>query len=327
MNLQPILHCLPSEIRQAVKALPPIALEEIHLRVSRPPTIISGGSERTLLIRSGFGLVTAGDLDLVVNAASGHSVYAVNEFLRNGFLTLEGGHRIGLCGHAVVRDGQVTGMKELAALTIRVARPIHLDCTPVMRSTLIVGAPGSGKTTLLRNQVRTLSDKQGFRVSLIDERFEIAACREGAPQLDVGRRTDVLSGCPKAEGMMLMLRSMNPEWIAVDEITTREDLSAMAQVSYCGVQLLATAHARSREDLVRRPLYRRLMSLGIFSQLLVLDTHRNVTQERFEVHAEGNGDTSDRRMSGLYGDRDGIGGKAGAFPLSGIAVCAHANEK
>ena len=146
-------------------------------------------------------------------------------------------------------------------------------------STLILGPPGSGKTTLLRECVRSLSDG-GSRVGLVDERGELAACRLGIPQMDVGAQTDVLTGCGKSEGIYLLLRAMNPQWIAVDEITAPEDIRAMEEASYCGVRFLATAHAFSPDELRRRPLYRRLRELELFQRLLILSPDKHVTMER-----------------------------------------------
>jgi len=151
-------------------------------------------------------------------------------------------------------------------------------------STLILSPPGMGKTTLLRDMVRLLSDRYRFRVAVADERGEIAAMYEGRPGMDVGRRTDVLEGCGKAEGTMTLLRAMNPEIIAMDEITEMRDLEAIRQASYCGVKLLATVHAENREGLIRRPLYRELLALEVFSRFVTVENHAG--ERRYTVTDE-----------------------------------------
>ena len=223
------------------------------------------------------GPVTPEQLQALVSQASGHSAYAAEQQLSRGFFTLSGGHRLGVCGWAVLSGGQVKTLRELSSVNLRIARELPgladrlLDRQRAARhSLLIVGPPGSGKTTLLRDTVRLLSDALGCRVSLADERGELAAVWQGMPQLDVGRRTDVLTGCPKAVAAELLLRAMNPEYLAMDEITAPEDVAAIEQAAHCGAYLLATAHASGVGELSRRPLYARLLALGVFSQAAVL---------------------------------------------------------
>ena len=148
---------------------------------------------------------------------------------------------------------------------------------------MLLGAPGAGKTTLLRDVIRLLSDRHGRRVCVVDDRQEIAACLDGMPQFDLGGNTDVLSGAPKGKSMELLLRSMNPQWIALDEITAEEDIQAILRASYCGVKFLATAHAGSRQELFSRPLYRRLMEAGIFRNLICLSADHRISIERGEA--------------------------------------------
>lgn len=250
-------------------------LSELRLRLGKPPAVLSSGPERML-----SGLVRAQELEEILQLATGRSAYACMQTLRQGFVTLPGGHRIGVCGSVVVKDGQMTGYSALSSLCIRIAHDVPIapeGLLPHLRdSALIIGAPGCGKTTLLRACIRALCGA-GSSVCVADTRGEIAGAWRGGAQFDLGARCDVLTGAEKCEGMLLLLRVMRPQWIAVDEITAERDISAMEQISYCGVKLLATAHARDVAELSRRPLYRRLCALEIFRRILVLDADRHLT--------------------------------------------------
>ena len=251
----------------------PETFEEIRLRVGQRPTARTAHGETALSSET----VTPSDVQAVLNAATARSRYAVGETLKAGFVTLPNGWRLGVCGVCVCDENGVRTIRDLTSLCIRAARACVGVGTVLHRSTLILGPPGCGKTTLLRDCVRILSD-MGRRVGLVDERGEVAACEDGSVGFAVGKNTDILTGCPKAEGMMMLLRTMAPEWIAVDEITRPQDVDAMVQASYCGVNLLATAHADSAADLYRRPVYRKMMDEGLFADALVM--RRDHTYER-----------------------------------------------
>ena len=272
-NLQPIYEILPPAYRRALALSGGNALEELRLRAGHAPTVVMCGKEENLPLPGGSGLVTQTDLEHILLAATQQSSYAANETLKEGFVTISGGHRIGVCGTAVVQSGRVVSMKEVSSLAIRVARQVAFAPGPLLTaltgSTLIAGPPGCGKTTLLRGCIAALSGA-GQRVGVVDERGELAACVRGVPQLDLGSRTDVVCGLSKQDGILLLLRAMNVHWIAVDEITAPGDLEAMRNTSYCGVNLLATAHASSKDELYRRPLYKSLMEMCLFGRLLIL---------------------------------------------------------
>ena len=276
--------------QQAAGALPPalrqralsISLErqaqaeELRLRVGRPMTVVQSGEERSL----GGSAVEGRDLEQLVEIASRASLHAVLDQVRRGYLTMRGGHRIGLCGTAVMREGEVHNLSRLSSANIRVARQVLGAADPVLEavcpqgrleSTLILAPPGLGKTTLLRDLIRQVSDGrncQPLRVAVADERGEVAGLYHGRPQLDVGARTDVLEGCPKAQGLMLLLRAMNPQVLAADEITDPQDVAALRTAVGCGAVLLATAHGTVKEDLERRVLYRTLLEEGLFRRLV-----------------------------------------------------------
>ena len=281
MELDSIKGILPGALAQAMERLDTTRIEELRLRCGNLPTVLISGREQPLPgVRTG---ITSRELAQILSAATQYSSYSAEDSLREGFVTLPGGHRIGLCGTAVTHAGQTASIRDLSSLCIRAARQVRPAIPePVSAlgvSTLILGPPGAGKTTLLRECVRRLSF-QGRRVCVADERGEVAACYRGVPQLDVGPHTDVLTGARKDAAIMRLLRTMNPEWIALDEITAPEDIAAMEQASYCGVRFLATAHAACAGELQKRPLYRRLCALELFEILLVLTPDRQVRMER-----------------------------------------------
>ena len=279
--MEQILKTLPPRLREGFLAFSPAdwgKLEEIRLRPHAPILLRFRDGEREL---SGLA-VLPGELELILELASRASLHTVLPQLRRGYLTLQGGHRLGVCGSVRLREGEIHAISPISSLDLRLARQVRgagegllsaLCPDGAFRSALILAPPGAGKTTLLRDIVRCLSDGVGcrpHRVGLADERGEVAALYRGEPQLDVGRRTDVMEGCPKAQALMLLLRGMNPRVLAADEITAPEDVAAMTNAAGCGVELLCTAHGRGREDLLRRKLYREMMEQGIFHTLVTI---------------------------------------------------------
>ena len=244
-------------------------LEEIRLGSGRPLLLRYHSYEQEL-----YPQAEQKDVDLILQRACNFSVYAYMDTISKGFITVAGGHRIGICGFGVLADRKVQNIRTPSSVNIRVASEI-VGCaeslySQLQVSTLLLGPPGSGKTTLLRDTVRLLSDKRKVIVGLADERGELSAMVDGTSQLNVGSRTDVLVNIPKAEAVMMLLRTMNPVWIALDEITAREDMEAIEQAAYCGVKLIATAHGSDYSDLKKRPLYRSLMACGVFEQVVLM---------------------------------------------------------
>ena len=272
---------LPHGLRERARRLTlseRASCEELRLRTGRPLTAVTPAGERPL----GGEPVTAREIDALLDIATGASAYSAKDSMRCGYLTVRGGFRIGLCGTVLLREGRAAGFKTVTSAAIRIARQIRDAADPVMGelcrdgaicSTLVVSPPGGGKTTLLRELVRRVSDGEGaapMRVALVDERSELAALFDGRPCMDVGSRTDVLDSCPRAEGILMLLRAMNPQVIAFDEITAPEDCAAAEAASRCGVRLLAAAHADSPRDLREKTAYRSLFENGVFEKAAVI---------------------------------------------------------
>lgn len=267
-------------------------IEEIRLRVKKPLMVRTANNEYfiTPLGQLGFKdnayLVTREDLQNTLEKMTYSSLYAAEEELRQGFLTLPGGHRVGISGETVLEQGKIRILRNISALNIRIARQpqsdivillkLLLDKRNVFLSTLLISPPRAGKTTILRLLVRELSNGvpaiglAGQTVGVVDERSEIAGMWQGIPTFDLGCRTDVLDRCPKALGLNMLIRSMAPSIIAVDELGGAEDVSAIKEAARCGVKTLATAHAGSLEELNMRGQFKELLHSQVFDRLVVL---------------------------------------------------------
>lgn len=268
-------------------------LEELRLRRGFPMTALLPEGE----VEADGPPINEDDLRQVVENATQASAHTALDRVRQGFVTLRGGHRVGLCGSVVKREGQIVTLRDISSLSVRVARSVTgqaVELLPrlmeqsVFLSTLILAPPGAGKTTLLRDLVRSLSDGGAgppVRVGVVDERGEIAALWQGEPQLYIGRHTDVMDGCSKAEGLSILIRGMNPQAVAVDEITDPADVQAITEAVGCGVSLIATAHGTAREDLTHRPVYRALLENGIFRRMVVIERKDRSRAVRVEVLA------------------------------------------
>ena len=268
-----LMQILPPWVRPDVDRLGRERMQELRMRLGKPPELVLGSDSIWL-----EQLCQMEDLNYVINTASRYSPWA-SETVGEGYLTAQGGHRIGICGKAVVHGGVVTGIRQPESLCIRVARDfpgIAREASELSGSILIIGPPGWGKTTLLRDLIRQVSATE--TVAVVDERGELFP--QGA--FDEGKRLDVLTGCPKQDGIMMVLRTMGPTSIAVDEITAREDSEALVHAGWCGVRLLATVHGSGLKQLQSKPLYKPLLEGRLFDHYLVMDRDKRFHRERME---------------------------------------------
>ena len=269
-----LLKILPEGLRRDVDKLGRNSLQELRLRLGKPPELVADISRQL----TGY-TITADDLSYCINAASRYSPWA-SDSIGKGYLTTAGGHRIGICGQAVVQSNRVQGIRSVSSLCIRVARDlvgISGSLYEKHGSLLIIGSPGCGKTTLLRDLARQIANRRKGSVSVVDERGELFPLGSG---FDTGNRSDILTGCEKQVGIDMVLRSMGPTTIAVDEITAEADADALLRASCCGVDLLATAHANDLHDLRSRPIYRKLWDFELFQWVVILQRDKSWTVER-----------------------------------------------
>lgn len=283
MKKEEILQILPERIRSVmVRAVTEWeTLQEIHIRNGRSVVLVINGKK---IMPDQSGQVVGGrEFREILESISNYSLYAFEEEIRKGYLTIPGGHRVGVAGRVLLDQGQVRTIRHITFLNIRVSHEILGCADRVMPylferdrflSTLIVSPPGAGKTTLLRDIVRqTATGGKMFtakNVSVIDERSEIAGCYMGVPQRDVGIHCDVLDACHKQEGIGMMLRSMAPEVIAVDEIGAMRDYEALTTVLTSGCALLATVHGNSFQHIREKPQLKRMLEERMFERILFL---------------------------------------------------------
>ena len=279
--LENIIRRLPDDIGRTLRMMPESMssrLEEIRFRTGRPVMVYAGGKEYEMY-RSDNQRLTPEEMEKIFSLLVHHSAYSYQEDICNGFITLDGGHRVGICGRAVTDgSGRIVNIKNISSINIRRGREVigisdallpHLtDGKGQVRNTLIVSAPKCGKTTVLRDMIRNLSN-MGYKVGVCDERCEIAGAAGGRYGFDLGLRTDVIDSCPKDAGILMMIRSMSPDVIAVDEIGTQSDAKAIERACVSGVSVIATMHGNSFEDVLHSsigPFVRR----GIIQRLIFL---------------------------------------------------------
>ena len=255
------------------------ALQEIRLKIEKPIIITSSKGEVVLSY-----ILGREDIKYILQRISNYSLYAYEEEIRQGFITIRGGHRVGLAGECVMDNGKVKTIRNISSLNIRICREI-LGCSKkVMKyivedkkvlNTLIISPPKCGKTTILRDIARNLSDG-GKKISIIDERSEIAASYLGVPQMKVGIRTDVLDNCLKSEGLIMAIRSLSPEIIICDEIGTLKDIEALIMDFNSGVHIVVTLHGESLNDLTNRSVFKELLENNVVERVILLSNREGV---------------------------------------------------
>lgn len=287
-----ILNILPRGIRLLLRnKIPDFEfLQEIRLRVQKPLLLLYNGEEIFVeRVRGEPYVVTKEDVREMVDYVSNYSLYAYEQEMKQGFITVEGGHRIGVAGQVIVEAGQVKNIRHISSVNVRMSHEVFGCADKVfpyitrhrdLCHTLVVSPPGCGKTTLLRDMIRQISDGnvylKGKSVGVVDERSEIGGCYMGAAQNHLGIRTDILDGCPKAEGMIMLIRSMGPQVIAVDEIGAGEDVHAIEYAMHCGCRMVATAHGNSMEELRKKPLFGRMLQEKRFGRYILLGNQKKV---------------------------------------------------
>lgn len=289
-----ILSVLPRSIRVLIgkEHLQYEYLQEIKLRVEKPLLLVYRGEEIIPGNQRGKPyIVTREDIREMLEYISNYSLYAYEQEMKQGYITIEGGHRVGMTGQAIIENGKVKNLRYISSINLIMSHEILGCADPIfpfitynkkLYHTLIVSPPRCGKTTLLRDMIRQISNGNGWingmSVGVVDERSELGGCYMGVAQTQLGIRTDVLDCCPKAEGMIMLIRSMGPEVIAVDEIGTAEDVHAIEYAMHCGCKMLATVHADSMEELRKKPLFDQMVAEKRFERYVLLENREHVGQ-------------------------------------------------
>lgn len=273
-NIADCIRCLSAEVLDSA--------EEIRIRVGQP-LYLRCGQKEVYPDENGY-IPTLKDIDITINKMSNYSVYAFNEELKKGYLTLPGGYRVGICGTVVYTDTGIVTIKNISSVNIRISHEVKGCADKVINilygdgrflSTLIISPPACGKTTLLRDIIRQLSNS-GLSVGVVDERSEIGGTYMGQAQNDLGSHTDILDGCKKDEGMYMLLRSMAPIVIAVDEIGSQSELDCIRHIVNSGVGLLCTVHAANSSELMQRPGFKQLTEDRLFKRYILLSSKPSV---------------------------------------------------
>ncbi|WP_026475864.1 stage III sporulation protein AA [Alkaliphilus transvaalensis] len=274
-------------------------MEEIRLRVNQPLMVYGNNEDHFVsaegeLIKDrekGF-LVRGPNIQNTLQFISNYSIYAVEEELKRGYITVTGGHRVGIVGKVISEKNTIKTMRDFSGLNIRISREKKGVANPIIKylvdssgkvyNTLIASPPQCGKTTLLRDIIRHISNGlprvglKGMKVGVVDERSEIGGSFQGNPQNDLGVRTDLLDACPKAEGMMMLIRAMSPEVIVTDEVGRYEDSIAIEEALMAGIRLITTVHGNSLEDLLNKKVIGELIKSNTFQRIILLSNKDDV---------------------------------------------------
>lgn len=292
-----IFPVVPPHFIAMLTAVSDFPIKEIRLRINRPIVLVLGESD--IMLSPLGGVVTEEqaayqctreDINKILQLISKNSLYAFEQELKMGFITIHGGHRVGLAGQGILDGGEIKALKNISSLNIRMAREVKGCADPIIPylfdkekrvlNALLISPPCCGKTTLLRDVIRQISignkECRGLQVGVVDERSEIAACKNGIPTVDLGMRTDVLDACPKASGMLMLIRSMSPALVATDELGRKEDITAVREALHAGVAVLATIHGRDVEEIKERPYVKELIEGNYFERYIILTDYPKV---------------------------------------------------
>lgn len=261
-------------------------IQEIRIKVDKPLMFVSNSGE----VRTNY-ISKLEDVKNIIQRISSYSIYAFEEEIRQGYITIQGGHRVGICGTCVLDGQSLKTIKNISSLNIRIAKDVkgcgnlvlpHIINEDSVLNTIIISPPRCGKTTILRDLARQISNGnsmcglKGKNITIIDERSEIASCYRGAPQMEVGIRTDILDNCPKSEGIIMAIRSMGPQVIICDEIGTYRDMESIVAALNSGVNVITTIHGFSEEDLYKRPVFKDVIENKVFKRAVILSNRRGI---------------------------------------------------
>ncbi|MFR1708122.1 MAG: stage III sporulation protein AA [Clostridium sp.] len=261
-------------------------LQEIRLKVNKPLIFINNNRE----IKTRY-ITKLEDIKIIIQKISSYSIYAFEEEIRQGYITIQGGHRVGICGSCVLEGNSLKTIKHISSINIRIAREVKGCSQGILPfiikdnrilNTIIISPPKCGKTTILRDLSREISNGSsrhgldGKNVAIIDERSEIGACYRGVPQMDVGVRTDILDNCPKSQGIIMAIRSMAPQLIICDEIGTYKDMESIVAALNSGVNVITTIHGFNEEDLYNRPVFKEVLENKVFQRAVILSNKEGI---------------------------------------------------
>lgn len=305
-----VLSALPENIRSVLEKVPDDdqrKTKEISLRINKPVLLhtnngffyLTNDGALTKIYHSNVIIAAQSDIEETFHRLCEYSVHSKFNEIQKGYITLSGGHRVGICGTAVLDNGKISTLKDISSLNIRISHEVFGCSTEIVNkffgvgrqisSLLIAGPPLSGKTTLLRDLSRQLSDGviDKYRIAIVDEREEIAGTFHGVAGYDVGVNVDILNGYPKAEGIQTAVRCFAPQIIISDEVSTVEEANAVLEGMHSGVNFILTVHAYDRDDLCRRPCVAVLLKAGVFENILILSGFKSDGKVLFEQYGKG----------------------------------------
>jgi stage III sporulation protein AA len=272
-----ILNILPVNIRNLItNAKGEGYIQEIRLKLGKPLILIFDREE----IITDYE-VTGIDIKNIMSKMMNYSLYAYDDEIRQGYITIKGGHRVGLCGSCILEGDRIKTINNISSLNIRVSKQVlgcsdgivpYLATSGEIQNTVIISPPKCGKTTMIRDLARNFSKK--YKVCIIDERSEIAGLNLGRSSLDLGIRTDILDNCPKDQGIMMAIRSMSPDIIICDEIGTYNDMESILSALCCGIKIITTIHGKNENDLFDRPIFKDIINNNAFQRGVILKENK-----------------------------------------------------